>query len=267
MLKVLGMLADVAPNQASSLAPTPIPAGCPWHDLSQLGLPNVNWCETTLCTYVNEPANAWSNLAYVLGALWVFFVTRRSDAVQRTGPLRLFAPTLAMVGVCSFAYHATNTHVTQVLDFFGMYLFCYLLLLCNFVRLGWLEPDKFLSRLWLAVLGTTAATAVLVKLHFPIQSIVGLLTLALIGTEAHQYRRQRRVSVTGTAQSKSAPPYHLRAFFASLGLLLAGGVASALDVTRTLCDPDNHVVQGHAVWHVLTAASLVVAFYHYRQAR
>jgi hypothetical protein len=35
-------------------------------------------------------------------------------------------------------------------------------------------------------------------------------------------------------------------------------------VTGVFCDPENHVVQGHAIWHVLGATSLVFAALHYR---
>ena len=99
--------------------PDPIPPGCPWHELSAYGLPNVNWCEAPLCAYVGEPANAWSNLAYVLVALAIALVQRG----ERSPLLRRFAAAVATVGVCSFAYHASNVHVTQILDFFGGFSF------------------------------------------------------------------------------------------------------------------------------------------------
>jgi hypothetical protein len=49
-----------------------------------------------------------------------------------------------------------------------------------------------------------------------------------------------------------------------LGLVLLGAaaLASALDVTRVACDPTNHWLQGHALWHVLTALALL-AFYRF----
>src|SRR5262245_13387782 len=46
---------------------------CPWVGLREWGgLPNVKWCEETLCAVVAEPANTWSNLAFLIGAaaLW-----------------------------------------------------------------------------------------------------------------------------------------------------------------------------------------------------
>ena len=47
-----------------------IEPGCPWYEAQQsYGAPNVNWCEPTVCSVINEPANTWSNLPYLLVSL------------------------------------------------------------------------------------------------------------------------------------------------------------------------------------------------------
>lgn len=241
-----GSLAAGLVAAPAGLTPTQIPPGCPWHELSQYGLPNVNWCEETLCTVVNEPANAWSNLAYVLMAAIMWHLCRP----LRAAPLHRFAPAAALVGLVSFVYHATNTYITQVLDFLGMYVFCYLLLLLNAERLGWL-PQRLARRvLPLCVIASTALTAAVAPLGFPIQALIGMLILGIVATELQL--RRRRV-------------YPLRYFGLSLLMLTSGAVCSVLDVSRRLCDPTNHVLQGHAAWHVLSALSLLFAFLHYRQ--
>jgi hypothetical protein len=88
----------------------------------------------------------------------------------------------------------------------------------------------------------------------PIQGFISLLTLLIVITELVNHRRSRQVS-----------PYPLGLFFGSFALLIAAATFSALDVTRKWCDPKDHVLQGHAVWHVLSAASLLVSFFHYRK--
>lgn len=231
--------------------PDPIPPGCPWHELSAYGLPNVNWCEAPLCAYVNEPANAWSNLAYLLVALAIALVQRG----ERSPLLRRFAAAVATVGVCSFAYHASNVHVTQILDFFGMYVFCYLLLIINLRRMRLVSAVA--TVFWAAVLSTTALTVALVRAGFPIQAIIALLTLGIVSSELALYRRARR--------DPSRGPYPLRWFLGSFALLNAGAVLSALDVSRAWCDPQSHLLQGHATWHVLTALSLGAAYLHFRR--
>lgn len=243
---------------APRLPANPIPEGCPWHELSRYGLPNVNWCEEFVCGWINEPANTWSNLAYLLVALWIVGVESRKDGGLPKGPLRWFAPVLTAMGLCSGIYHASNVHITQVLDFFGMYLFCFLLLGINGVRMQVLSLARLPLWFGCCVAVSTLGTAVAVRVGFPIQSFIGILTLALVVTEV---LIRRRASTAGPAQPS------LRFFFASLGLLTLAATCSALDVSRTLCDPQSHVLQGHAAWHVLSALSLLLSFYHYRQFR
>ena len=228
------------------LTPTPIPAGCPWHELSQYGLPNVNWCEETLCAVVNEPANAYSNLAFVLVALamWALGKSVKSPALHR------FAPSAVLVGVASFVYHASNVYLTQVFDFLGMFVFCYLLLLLNAERLGLLGARTVRRVLPVCVLVSTALTAGLAPLGFPIQALIAALIIGIIASE-------------GGLRHRTA--YPMRYFGLSLLALTAGAVCSGLDVSRRLCDPQSHLLQGHAAWHVLSALSLLFAFLHYRQ--
>ncbi len=226
---------------------THLEPGCPWYGLSELRLPNVDWCEAQRCAYVVEPANAWSNLAYVLVAALLWWLARGSAAPQ----LRFFAPAAAIVGAASGIYHASYTFVLQVLDFLGMYVFCYLLITLNLRRLGALSPRGWRRRFWQLVLGTTLLTVAVDFLEVPIQGLVFLLIVAIVATELWLMRRQ-----PGASQ---------RYFALALGLLTTGAIFSALDVTRTWCDPTHPFLQGHALWHVLSALSLVAAYLHYRQ--
>ena len=240
------LLSSLAAAAPPGLTPTPIPAGCPWHELSQYGLPNVNWCEETLCAVVNEPANAYSNVAFLLVALAMWALGRS----VRASALRRFAPAAVLVGASSFAYHASNIYLTQVLDFLGMFVFCYLLLLINAERLGWLGAQAVRRVLPVCVLGSTALTAALAPLGFPIQSLIAALILGIIVTEA--LLRRRAV-------------YPMRYFLLSLLAISIGAVCSGVDVSRRLCDPQSHLLQGHAAWHVMSALSLLFSFLHYRQ--
>ncbi len=199
------------------------------------------------CAWVVEPANTWSNLAYVLVGFGLFAVARDSPSPH----LRAFAPAAIAVGVASGIYHASYTFVLQILDFLGMYVFCYLLLTLNLRRLGLLGPDDWWRRFWQLVAGTTVLTVALDFLEVPIQGLVFLLIVAIVASELWIWRRGQ-----GAA---------LRFFGLSMGLIFAGAVFSVLDLTRAWCDPMHPFLQGHAVWHVLSALCLFVAFFHYRQ--
>jgi hypothetical protein len=49
-----------------------------------------------------------------------------------------------------------------------------------------------------------------------------------------------------------------------LALLGAAGLASLADVTRAACDPESWL-QGHALWHVLSALALAALFRFYER--
>lgn len=220
---------------------------CPWTPVREWGgLPNVKWCEETLCSWVSEPANTWSNLAYLVVAALIFLATRSS-----TSRTERFWPTAAFwVGVTSLVYHMSVTFLLQVFDFFGMYFFFGLVLLLNLIRLGVLSKERLFVVLWSSIAGLTAFTVVVAKLSLPVQGIVVVLLGATLVTEA-------------IASARSRP--RLVWFFVCLAFITVAGLFSASDVSRRWCDPHDHVFQGHAIWHVLGAVAIYAAFRHYRQ--
>jgi hypothetical protein len=74
---------------------------------------------------------------------------------------------------------------------------------------------------------------------------VFLLIVAMVGQELALWRR---AGAAGRADYS--------AYWLALALLGAASALSLADVTRAWCDPANHWLQGHALWHVLSAASL-----------
>lgn len=236
------MIAGAAPASGPAAPPE-----CPWYALAEYGPPNVKWCEERLCALVNEPANAWSNLAFVAAAVAVAALARRGAPLS-SPVLRAFPALLVLLGACSFAYHATNVLVTQLLDFFGMYLLCLSLLMINAARLGLLASRWVVRASLLGSAALALLTGLLAQFGAPIQALVGALVAAIVATELRCPGRRPG-----------------RPFALALALLGAAGLCSALDVTRVWCDPQDHVLQGHALWHLLAACGLVAAFVHYRR--
>lgn len=222
---------------------------CVWTPLREWGgLPNVKWCEETLCSVIAEPANTWSNLAYLVVAAWLWWFTRKDES--RT--LRFWAPVAFWVGTTSFIYHATVAFVTQVFDFWGMYFFFGLILLLNLLRLGKLAPEKLFQTLYLSIAGLTAFTVVVAKLNLPVQGIVVVMIVLTLITEVLASR-----AATG-------PVKHY--FFAlALGFITVAAAFSGSDASGLRCDPKDHVFQGHAIWHVFGSISVAFAHLHYRQ--
>ncbi|MGE4609617.1 MAG: ceramidase domain-containing protein [Myxococcota bacterium] len=225
------------------LAP-PLADGCPWSGFLP---PNIDWCEQELCAWVTNPANTWSNLAYFAFAIAMASITRRLGIQE----LRLFAPASFLVGAFSLVYHASYTFLFQFFDFVGMFAFCFVPITLNAIRLEQISGER---QVWFYSVGVVAMSA-LVPLGyfagFPIQALVLVLIIAIIGQEVAVHRR-----------GGTSPDY--RWYRVALALISAAAVFSALDVSRTFCDPNNHWIQGHAIWHVLSAAALFALFQFYR---
>ena len=222
---------------------------CVWTPLRELGgLPNVKWCEETLCGVIAEPANTWSNLAYIIVAAWLWWFTRKDES--RT--LRFWAPVAFWVGLTSFVYHMTVSFLTQVFDFWGMYFFFGLVLLLNLIRMGKLGADQLFKTLYLSIGGLTVFTVIIAKLHLPVQGIVAVMLVLILFTEF-------------LASRSSKSPVGHRFLGLSLVAVAIAFAFSASDAMGARCDPKDHLFQGHAIWHVFGSISMAFAHLHYRQ--
>lgn len=225
----------------ANLAP-PLMDGCPWSGFTP---PNIDWCEVERCAVIVNPSGAWSNALYLLLGLWMWRVARRSGRRD----LSRFGPAGVAVGVFSFAYHASYTFALQFFDFVAMFLFCFTVLARNAVRLDWVLPARETLFFALGVVGMSALVPPLFYAGFPIQSLVGILIAVAIAQELRLRLRDG-----------SRPAYGI--YLVGLALLGAASVASLLDITRVACDPESWL-QGHAVWHVLSALALAAFFRFY----
>ena len=225
----------------------PLEPGCPWYELSSLALPNVKWCEAARCSWIVEPANTWSNLAFLVLAL---FLWRRSRG--RDPRLAWFAPAAAFLGAASFIYHASYTFFFQFFDFMGMFVYLGIPLTINAERLGLLGPEARARALgWGVGLGCLLVL-VLYRAGIPIQGIVLAATLTVIGSELRLMRTALR-----------ARDY--RFFYLMVAVMALASTLSMLDVSRVLCDPDNHLLQGHASWHLLSALGMAAGYLFYER--
>ena len=218
--------------------------GCPWFDLHARFPPNIDWCEEKLCAFVVTPFNSWTNLAYLIAAVLMWAGARRATEPA----LRLFGPATAITGLASFAYHLSLNMFSQLLDFFGMYAFCILLLMANLRRMQrWPDGKRGQTMYWMAVVAMTGLTAVSFWVGIAAQWYVGLLIVLIIVTELAQ----------------QAPVRHF--FWFSVLVMVGASALSALDLTRTVCAAADHWLQLHGLWHVLTAIAIYLAFLHIRR--
>jgi hypothetical protein len=206
-------------------------------------LPDIKHCEANLSSWIAAPANTWSNLAYVAVGVWIW---RRSTA-RRPLSAGGLGPVSIAVGATSFVFHASYTFAGQVFDYAGMFLLLGWALARGLIRSGALT-EKGALRFWAVLVGASLAALFAFRaLGWGIQTIVLVQALALAALELRLLLVKR-----------DAPAYG--SFWLMQVLLLAAYACWHLDHTDLACRPEDHVLQYHAVWHVLTAAAFVAGF-------
>lgn len=227
----------------------PHQTSCPWYDLTEkFGAPNLKWCEETLCQWVSEPANTWSNILFLIVAVYFFFRWRKHSFL----PIRYAGYGIFIMGLFSFVYHLSNFYPSQSLDFIGMFVCIYNLLMINIHRLKKLTKAQYVSIYTLLVSLSTLIVhiAYLNQIHF--QASIFFVILAIIATEVMCIKKKR-----------GAKNYHY--YFSAFFFLIIAASFSILDLKRVMCDPTNHWLQGHALWHIFCAIMMVFIHLYYEK--
>lgn len=216
---------------------------CAWADWPAS---TIAFCEARTCDFPAEPANAWSNLAYVLVGVYILYLARR----QARWPLWPAGVTAIGIGLGSFAFHAFPTFYTEYADLVSMFLLATYLLAVQ------------LYRWWQLKVGTAVfvyATVLLVScvalwIHKDIGiAIFAVELIAATTIEAVLYRRHPHDQ-----------PHQSYRYFWILGVVFWASLAIwVMDLSGIVCDPNNHFLQGHALWHIANSTCL---YWMYRYA-
>jgi hypothetical protein len=210
---------------------------CPWDGYKPA---TVAFCEARLCAWVAEPANAWSNVGFVLMGVVLLASTLRKPHLAA---LRLVAFTSVAVGVGSFLFHASGIFALEALDLGTMYLISAMAIVLDLRRLTPLSLSQMVV-LYVAIV--TASMLLLVPFP-PIGIAVFIVHLTVWGVmqillRIHRPKADYRYS-----------NWLIGVFFLSVFIWL-------LDYSHLVCNPDNHLINGHAIWHVLDAVCLGLYF-------
>jgi hypothetical protein len=220
------------------------------------------YCEEFRDGLIRQPVNTWSCMAFVFaGLLCAVHAMRNHD--PRGGRLAstvihpaVFATSMVLIGPASMALHASMTKWGGEVDGFSMNVFAaYCLALGLSRRFGWND-----TRLWtLALLGAVIPIGFRLIPGFPIRReivfglSIGIFILNEILPEGRTRPLDRRWSV------------------AAMACLFAGIVAWSLSIgpASPLCQMfgGRGFLQGHALWHCLTAAATACLYPHLRKER
>lgn len=222
------------------------PGACPWDGFSS---PEIDFCERNLCGWLVEPSNAVSSLAF-----WVvgIYLLRRARREGTRGFLSLVGLFSILIGTFSFVFHATMTGWGNFLDLASMCVLSGVMLAVNLGRLHRPFDRHRLSIYLVLVLASTAAIGFWLHLGVYIFGGQVAAAAALEGVLTLRARRRRRA-------------IDFRHFWSSLAIFLSSWLVWILDIRGIACDPDNHWLQGHSLWHVGCALSVVTVYLYFRQ--
>ena len=196
------------------------------------------FCESPRARGVRQPADAWSNLAFLAVGLWISLRAGAEGSALTAAQTRALGFMTVFIGAGSLLFHASLTLAGEFLDVMGMYaLPAYVILL----DAGSVYPGvrRRFGALFGGALGALAAL-----LYFCPQirrEVFAALLAAVLGTEAWLGVRlpsERDVRRLGLAAATA----------------LIGFVVWVLDERRIVCAPES-LFQGHALWHCLMAAA------------
>lgn len=216
---------------------------CPWDSLGQVSL--AEFCEESLCAWVKQPGNTWTNVGYFLVALLIF----RSNVVKERKFLRVFGVIAFLTGIGSTVYHGTGTHLGMILDYTAILLGPTYMFSVNLSRWQGISMRG-------------------VYCIFAAYSFVVLSTLLLVPTEA---------LMIYMVVSVPCCVLELRLFFRDravirykyllLGWLFAGvGIYLwRADFDGMWCASNAHILSPHGGWHLVTAASIYFYFHYFTQ--
>lgn len=216
---------------------------CPWDGLEQVP---SEWCEESLCSWVRQPANTWSNVGFLV----VGIIILRWTARGRSPHLRGLGYVCLVTAVGSALYHASETFIGRVADYVGMYSGASYMLAVNVSR--WrMRAGPFVRALfWLTLLTPLAVMLIAPRTASVLYEVETVF--CCMGLECALFRRDRTW-------------VRYRMLVTYWGLFLVGYGLWQLDIHHVLCNPGNHVLTGHALWHLLNAAALLYLFRFYEQ--
>jgi hypothetical protein len=217
--------------------------------------PNHCFCEAVGATFIRQPIDSITNIAYVIAGVIIILFTKKLLANNRpqirnslsTKLLYIYGLAHIAVGVGSFLYHSTFTFFGEQMDDDSMYLVASFILLFSIA-----DRKVFSTRNFLKNYLILNIILELLILKFPVVRGLVFATLIIAAT----------VSEISKSRAKNrATKYDSSFYLVSLAIFTLAYAFWILDYTRIWCHPES-LYQGHAIWHVLTALAGVVMVKH-----
>jgi hypothetical protein len=197
---------------------------------------------------IRQTANTVSSLGFVFGGVFIIAFSYRQSRLGRLPAAysSLIGLASIVIGLGSAFYHASLTFIGQFLDVFGMFLMATFALVYAWERIYELRSNITLALYLLLNGGLTwlqIGWPLMLRFTFGI-----VLAIALIFEYFFRAKVKPRITV--------------RWLGIAAGLMLGAYIIWILDNFHIVC-AENSILQGHAVWHLLGAVSVLCLHRYY----
>jgi hypothetical protein len=213
------------------------------------------FCEAARDGSVKQPANAFSNLGFVVAGLLVALRAGRRDRLgevlpRQPGLATAYACVVVLLGPASAAMHATQAERGGALDLLSMYLVA--AFSAAYAVMRWVGQGPLFFAQLFAILVAGCELVGLYDGRVPVVEHPGNVAFAALLLSAVVIEVRLWWRAAGGLRTD------LRWGAGALGAIL---VAFAIwNVTKQAwCDPDS-LLQGHAAWHLLCALAAYLMF-------
>ncbi len=220
----------------------------------------ANFCEAARGGWVKQPANALSNLGFVVAGLAIGWRARLPEHLGDTLPrfpglATGYACLVVLLGPASAAMHATQSSLGGLLDLTSMYLVASFAAAYAVTR-WWRRDSRFFWQVFLLLVAACELIGLwdgeIPVVQFAGNVAFGVLLVVAVVVETMLWRR-------GGARAD------LRYGAAALASMLVAFTIWNLS-QRGWCDPGS-LLQGHAAWHLLGAVAAYLLFRLYASER
>ncbi len=214
---------------------------CPWSNFKPS---KIDFCEENLCQWIAEPASSFSCIFYLIFGVIILFQSQKKEAIY-------FGTISILIGLFSFVFHATLTFIGSMLDLGSMYLLATTLIYINLIRF---QSLKYLNNNKLQLFYFIFSNLLLLIYTYFFEETTGIFYLFMIISVIileviHFYKSSIKQRFT----------WIYLALFGYLG----GSFFWYLDTYKVYCKPENHIINGHVVWHAFSAFAIYSVYKYY----
>ncbi|MBI4370029.1 MAG: ceramidase domain-containing protein [Elusimicrobia bacterium] len=220
-------------------------------------MPDQCFCEELRLNGIRQRSNTWSNLGFIFIGSLILSRALSSQTSKRALPQNTlnsnpiltaaYGLTMVYIGISSGYFHASLTYAGQWLDNMSMYMLMVFIILYNLAR-SKAMPLKLFGP---AYIGAVGAMGVILSLMDPARRIIFAALLALATIMEVKFYLEHRAQAWG------------RCLAAAVFAIISAYACWWLDIKKIACAPKTWL-QGHALWHILGAASAGFLFLYYK---